>query len=80
MTAMTCRKCARQAAIHMRQHRLALCREHYLEWFIEQTERMIDICVGQKNTCNRSVARGVGARVQLRSVFDLAKQIRRCVD
>jgi uncharacterized protein (TIGR00269 family) len=42
LTAMTCRKCARQAAIYMRQHRLALCREHYLEWFIEQTERMIE--------------------------------------
>ncbi len=42
MTAMTCRKCTRQAAIHMRQHRLALCREHYLEWFSEQTQRMIE--------------------------------------
>ncbi|MCS7251838.1 MAG: TIGR00269 family protein [Thermoflexus sp.] len=25
----------------MRQHRLALCDEHYLEWFVEQTERTI---------------------------------------
>ncbi len=41
MTAMRCRKCQRQAAIHMRQHRLALCAEHYLEWFTDQTERMI---------------------------------------
>ncbi len=42
MTAMRCRKCQVQAAIHMRQHRLALCPQHYLEWFGEQTERMIE--------------------------------------
>ncbi len=39
---MRCRKCPRQAAIHMRQHRLALCPEHFLEWFAGQTERMIE--------------------------------------
>ncbi len=43
MTAMRCRRrCARRAAINMRQHRLALCPEHYLEWFTGQTERMIE--------------------------------------
>jgi len=26
----------------MRQHKLALCKEHYLEWFPEQTERFIN--------------------------------------
>jgi uncharacterized protein (TIGR00269 family) len=26
----------------MRQHKLALCKDHYLEWFINQTERMIE--------------------------------------
>jgi len=26
----------------MRQHRLAFCKEHYIEWFIEQTERSIE--------------------------------------
>lgn len=41
MTSMVCRKCSQRAAIRMRQHRLALCKEHYLEWFIEQTERSI---------------------------------------
>ena len=39
---MKCRKCAETAAIHMRQHKLALCREHYLEWLPEQTERFIE--------------------------------------
>jgi uncharacterized protein (TIGR00269 family) len=38
---MKCRKCGEKAAINMRQHRLALCKEHYLEWIPEQTERFI---------------------------------------
>jgi tRNA-5-methyluridine54 2-sulfurtransferase len=41
MTAMVCRRCKAQAAIHLRQHRLALCKEHFLEWMVEQTERFI---------------------------------------
>jgi len=36
-----CRKCGGKASINMRQHRLALCKEHYLEWVPEQTERFI---------------------------------------
>jgi uncharacterized protein (TIGR00269 family) len=39
---MKCRKCTRRPSIHMRQHRLALCREHFLEWLPEQTERFIE--------------------------------------
>lgn len=38
---MKCRKCGNKAAINMRQHHLALCKDHYLEWFVEQTERFI---------------------------------------
>ncbi|RJP53555.1 MAG: adenine nucleotide alpha hydrolase family protein [Anaerolineaceae bacterium] len=38
---MKCRKCGGKASVHMRQHKLALCREHYLEWIPEQTERFI---------------------------------------
>jgi len=30
-----------KASVHMRQHKLALCRDHYLEWIPEQTERFI---------------------------------------
>jgi uncharacterized protein (TIGR00269 family) len=41
MTSMKCHKCDLRAAIRMRQHRLALCKDHYIEWFIEQTERAI---------------------------------------
>jgi tRNA-5-methyluridine54 2-sulfurtransferase len=41
MTSMKCHKCAERAVIRMRQHRLALCKEHYLGWFVEQTERAI---------------------------------------
>jgi uncharacterized protein (TIGR00269 family) len=38
---MKCRKCGQKASVNMRQHKLALCREHYLEWVPEQTERFI---------------------------------------
>ena len=36
---MKCRSCGQKAAINMRHHKLALCREHYLEWIPEQTDR-----------------------------------------
>jgi tRNA-5-methyluridine54 2-sulfurtransferase len=36
-----CRTCGQKAAIHMRQHRLALCKEHFLDWIPEQTQRFI---------------------------------------
>jgi len=39
---MKCRKCGREAAINMRQHKLALCEEHFLEWIPEQTQRFIE--------------------------------------
>lgn len=38
---MKCRKCGQKASVNMRQHKLALCKEHYLEWLPEQTERFI---------------------------------------
>lgn len=38
---MKCRKCGRKAVFNMRRHRLALCAEHYLEWFPTQVERTI---------------------------------------
>jgi uncharacterized protein (TIGR00269 family) len=38
---MKCRKCGQKAAINMAQHKLALCKQHYPEWIVEQTERMI---------------------------------------
>ena len=38
---MKCKKCGVKASVNMRQHKLALCKEHYLEWVPEQTERFI---------------------------------------
>jgi uncharacterized protein (TIGR00269 family) len=38
---MKCRTCGRPAVINMRQHKLALCADHYLDWFVRQTERTI---------------------------------------
>ena len=46
----------------------------------QQAQRMIDICVGQKNTCDRSVARCIAARLQPRRAFDLPGQVRGGVD
>jgi uncharacterized protein (TIGR00269 family) len=39
---MKCRKCGATAAINMRQHKLALCEEHFLEWAPEQTQRFVE--------------------------------------
>ena len=46
---MRCRKCGEKAVINMRQHRLSLCKHHYLEWlpnhvlkFIEKYEMCSD--------------------------------------
>lgn len=39
---MKCRKCGATAAINMRNHRLALCGPHFLEWIPEQTQRAIE--------------------------------------
>jgi uncharacterized protein (TIGR00269 family) len=36
-----CRKCERKAVINMRQHKLALCGDHYAAWIPEQTQRFI---------------------------------------
>ena len=34
---MRCRKCGRKAVINMRQHKLALCAEDFVDWFTKQT-------------------------------------------
>ena len=39
---MNCRKCGEKAVLNMRQHKLALCSEHFLEWLPAQTERFIE--------------------------------------
>jgi tRNA-5-methyluridine54 2-sulfurtransferase len=39
---MKCRTCGEKAVVNMRQHKLALCKDHYLEWIQAQTDRMIE--------------------------------------
>ncbi len=39
---MKCSRCEQMAAIRMRHHRLSFCREHYLEWVVNQTARTIE--------------------------------------
>jgi tRNA-5-methyluridine54 2-sulfurtransferase len=36
-----CRKCKKNAVMNMKHHRLALCREHYIEWVVEYTQKTI---------------------------------------
>ncbi len=38
---LTCRHCGEKAVINMRQHKLALCGPHYVEWVHKQTARFI---------------------------------------
>lgn len=38
---MRCRLCDQKAVINMRQHKLALCKVHFLDWVPEQVERAI---------------------------------------
>jgi len=38
---MKCRKCGETAVINMRQHRLALCADHFAEWVPAQVEKTI---------------------------------------
>ncbi len=42
MAIYTCRKCKAKAVINMKQHRLAFCREHFLEWMVDSTVKTID--------------------------------------
>ena len=39
---MKCRKCGGVAVINMRHHRLALCADHFVDWFISYTQRAIE--------------------------------------
>ncbi len=38
---MKCKKCQRDAVIDMRHHNLALCKQHFVDWMVLQTERTI---------------------------------------
>src|SRR4030042_5578683 len=39
---MKCRKCGEKAIINMRQHKLSLCKAHFPQWMVEQTQRFIE--------------------------------------
>lgn len=38
---MKCKACGGKAVVNLRQHRLGLCKEHFLEWMSDQTARAI---------------------------------------
>jgi tRNA-5-methyluridine54 2-sulfurtransferase len=39
---MKCRTCGEKAVVNMRQHKLALCKDHYMDWIVAQSDRIID--------------------------------------
>ncbi len=39
---MRCRKCGQKAVLNMAQHKLALCKEHFLQWVPEQAQRSVE--------------------------------------
>jgi uncharacterized protein (TIGR00269 family) len=39
---MKCRTCGEKAVVNMRQHKLALCKKHFLDWLPQQTQRFIE--------------------------------------
>jgi tRNA-5-methyluridine54 2-sulfurtransferase len=39
---MKCRICGEKASVNMRQHKLALCKSHYLDWIPAQVERIVE--------------------------------------
>ncbi len=39
---LRCKKCGQTAVIYMKHHRLALCSDHYVEWFVNYTQRTIE--------------------------------------
>lgn len=38
---MKCKTCGGKASVNLKEHRLALCKEHFLDWIPEQTARFI---------------------------------------
>jgi hypothetical protein len=75
----------RQSAVKPRERSLGFVRSVnddrlFLLAQEQQAQRMIDICIGQKNACDRSVARCIAARLQPRCAFDLPGQVRGGVD
>ena len=37
---MKCKTCGGKASVNLKEHHLALCKEHFLEWIPDQTARL----------------------------------------
>lgn len=66
---MKCRKCGGKAAVNMRQHKLALCREHFLEWVPEQVGRSIKKY--RMFTCEQKILVAVSGGKDSLSLWDI---------
>ncbi len=62
----------------MRQHRLALCKDHYIDWFIEQTQRFIEKY--QMFTQNEPVLVAVSGGKDSLALWDVLHQLEYSVE
>jgi uncharacterized protein (TIGR00269 family) len=70
---MKCRACGQKAVVNMRQHKLALCKEHFLEWIPEQTERFIEKY--QMFTCSEKILIAVSGGKDSLSLWDIIHRL-----
>ena len=76
---MKCRTCGAKAAVNMRQHKLALCKEHYLEWIPGQTERFIKK-YGMFTHAERILVAVSGGRIHSRYGISSGDSVTRLMD
>jgi uncharacterized protein (TIGR00269 family) len=75
---MHCRKCGDKAVINMRQHKLALCGPHFLDWVPEQVERTIKrYCMF---TRHEHLLIAVSGGKDSLSLWDILTRLGYCVD
>jgi uncharacterized protein (TIGR00269 family) len=70
---MKCRACGQKAVVNMHQHKLALCKEHFLEWIPEQTERFIEKY--QMFTCSEKILIAVSGGKDSLSLWDIIHRL-----
>jgi len=75
---MHCQKCEKKASIHLQQHRMALCKEHFLEWLLNQTENSIKKF--HLFTKGERILVAVSGGKDSLSLWDILWQLGYCVD
>jgi uncharacterized protein (TIGR00269 family) len=70
---MKCRTCGQKAVVNMRQHKLALCKDHYLEWIQGQTGRFIEKY--KMFTCEEKILVAVSGGKDSLSLWDILQRL-----